>query len=204
MAEDGIVGPYAGSQAREVTISVAEWERMHNENAVTEPETPAPKPDCPAAKITRRKANVVQPQPEPESDEEEPEVGFEDEENWEVAPDRTRRSRSTADDVAEADAEAWDDESEDEDIADDEEKDEEDEDEDEEEDRYDRAQTIERASPDGNRTYSYSCATVWNGTNNPYDEIIHRSKPCRSVSCVGGACGTEVRHGLPPWRTGLD
>jgi len=28
MAEDGIVGPYAGSQAREVLLSVADWERM--------------------------------------------------------------------------------------------------------------------------------------------------------------------------------
>lgn len=28
MAEDGIVGPYAGSQAREVLISVSDWERM--------------------------------------------------------------------------------------------------------------------------------------------------------------------------------
>ena len=47
MAEDGIVGPYAGSQAREVTISVAEWERMHSETAAAEPETPAPKPESP-------------------------------------------------------------------------------------------------------------------------------------------------------------
>jgi len=28
MAEDGIVGPYAGSQAREVLLSLADWERM--------------------------------------------------------------------------------------------------------------------------------------------------------------------------------
>ena len=31
MAEDNIVGPYAGSQAREVMISLAEWEAMQGE-----------------------------------------------------------------------------------------------------------------------------------------------------------------------------
>ncbi len=38
MAEDGIVGPYAGSQAREVLISVAEWEAMQNGEVSAEPE----------------------------------------------------------------------------------------------------------------------------------------------------------------------
>jgi S-DNA-T family DNA segregation ATPase FtsK/SpoIIIE len=38
MAEDGIVGPYAGSQAREVLISVSEWEAMQNGGAPTAPE----------------------------------------------------------------------------------------------------------------------------------------------------------------------
>ena len=28
MAEDGLVGVYNGSQAREVTITMADWERM--------------------------------------------------------------------------------------------------------------------------------------------------------------------------------
>ena len=40
MAEDGIVGPYAGSQAREVLITVADWERMQGnepEDEVDEP-----------------------------------------------------------------------------------------------------------------------------------------------------------------------
>ncbi len=39
MAEDGIVGEYNGSQAREVTISPADWERMQG----AEPES-APTP----------------------------------------------------------------------------------------------------------------------------------------------------------------
>lgn len=33
MAEDNIVGPYAGSQAREVMISIAEWEQMQGEES---------------------------------------------------------------------------------------------------------------------------------------------------------------------------
>jgi S-DNA-T family DNA segregation ATPase FtsK/SpoIIIE len=33
MAEDGIVGQYAGSQAREVTITVEQWEQMQAGNA---------------------------------------------------------------------------------------------------------------------------------------------------------------------------
>jgi S-DNA-T family DNA segregation ATPase FtsK/SpoIIIE len=33
MAEDGIVGPYAGSQAREVLISLDDWERMRKAGA---------------------------------------------------------------------------------------------------------------------------------------------------------------------------
>lgn len=44
MAEDGIVGTYAGSQAREVLITMADWERMQG----LEPseETPAAKPSA--------------------------------------------------------------------------------------------------------------------------------------------------------------
>jgi S-DNA-T family DNA segregation ATPase FtsK/SpoIIIE len=38
MAEDGIVGPYAGSQAREVLLSVADWERMQGQDAQDEGE----------------------------------------------------------------------------------------------------------------------------------------------------------------------
>jgi S-DNA-T family DNA segregation ATPase FtsK/SpoIIIE len=38
MAEDGIVGPYAGSQAREVLISVADWESMQGLESAGESE----------------------------------------------------------------------------------------------------------------------------------------------------------------------
>jgi S-DNA-T family DNA segregation ATPase FtsK/SpoIIIE len=38
MAEDGVVGPYAGSQAREVLITVAEWEQMQGYETESEPD----------------------------------------------------------------------------------------------------------------------------------------------------------------------
>ena len=56
MAEDNIVGPYAGSQAREVLISVSDWERMQGNESEEE-----------QASGTRRRSNVVIP----ESDEDE-------------------------------------------------------------------------------------------------------------------------------------
>ncbi len=59
MAEDGIVGEYNGSQAREVVISTADWDRM--QGVETEPAPPpAPKP---------RRSNVVLPDPAPAEDE---------------------------------------------------------------------------------------------------------------------------------------
>jgi len=43
MAEDGIVGPYNGSQAREVLISLQDWEVMSGQTPTQEPSTPAPR-----------------------------------------------------------------------------------------------------------------------------------------------------------------
>jgi S-DNA-T family DNA segregation ATPase FtsK/SpoIIIE len=59
MAEDGIVGPYAGSQAREVIISLADWQRMQSGEAEPEPE-PAPK---------KRRSNKIIPVPDEEEEE---------------------------------------------------------------------------------------------------------------------------------------
>jgi len=42
MAEDGIVGEYNGSQAREVIISVADWERMQGLTAAADEPKPSP------------------------------------------------------------------------------------------------------------------------------------------------------------------
>ena len=61
MAEDGFVGPYAGSQAREVQLTIADWEAMQagGEPAVASPvSAPAPRP---AAKA---RSNKVKPEPE--------------------------------------------------------------------------------------------------------------------------------------------
>ncbi|MHB8863600.1 MAG: FtsK/SpoIIIE family DNA translocase [Pirellulaceae bacterium] len=54
MAEDGIVGEYNGSQAREVLLTIADWEKMQGQ----EPDpnlTPPPTP---------RRSNIVRPEPE--------------------------------------------------------------------------------------------------------------------------------------------
>jgi S-DNA-T family DNA segregation ATPase FtsK/SpoIIIE len=44
MAEDGIVGPYAGSQAREVTITLDDWHRMQGSQPGAEPAPVAARP----------------------------------------------------------------------------------------------------------------------------------------------------------------
>ena len=58
MAEDGIVGPYAGSQAREVMITMADWEQMQNGAA---DDTPA---ETPAAAPKPKRSNKIVPEPE--------------------------------------------------------------------------------------------------------------------------------------------
>ena len=62
MAEDNIVGPYAGSQAREVLISLADWEAMQGETEADEP--------------TTNRSNIIRPHDEWSSEEEtvEPEL----------------------------------------------------------------------------------------------------------------------------------
>jgi S-DNA-T family DNA segregation ATPase FtsK/SpoIIIE len=67
MAEDGIVGIYAGSQAREVLISLAEWESMQNGGMA-----PAPTSTVPPASVSpiKRRSNRIVPEPEWQEDEE--------------------------------------------------------------------------------------------------------------------------------------
>ena len=61
MAEDGIVGSYNGSQAREILISVEDWEAMSGQGP---PETPPPPQEPP------RRAKKILLAPEPEIEEE--------------------------------------------------------------------------------------------------------------------------------------
>jgi S-DNA-T family DNA segregation ATPase FtsK/SpoIIIE len=73
MAEDGIVGPYAGSQAREILISVEDWERMRASGG-DEPVIPTP-----AAAKKNRKVTLRPPaKPVPELD---TELDFDSDEN---------------------------------------------------------------------------------------------------------------------------
>jgi S-DNA-T family DNA segregation ATPase FtsK/SpoIIIE len=66
MAEDSIVGPYAGSQAREVLISLADWERMQSGS---EAPPRGPTTNATAALGTRRRPNRILP--DGDSDEQE-------------------------------------------------------------------------------------------------------------------------------------
>ena len=69
MAEDGIVGPYNGSQAREVLISVEDWERMQTAGAAAET-LPAPLPSKKNRKLSLRP-------PTPPADEIDDDLDFE-------------------------------------------------------------------------------------------------------------------------------
>ena len=56
MAEDGIVGEYNGSQAREVLLSLADWEKMQGQESAT--------PLGQRAYPSRAASNVVRPEPD--------------------------------------------------------------------------------------------------------------------------------------------
>ena len=79
MAEDGIVGAYAGSQAREVVISLADWEAMQNgEAAAAEP----PKSPVKAVVEPQRRSNKIKPEPDWEEEEEMEEEETAAQEEW--------------------------------------------------------------------------------------------------------------------------
>jgi len=78
MAEDGIVGPYAGSQAREVMLSLADWERMQQDDSQPEPAAPAPTKK-------RRRSNKIVPRHDDETATFAPAVQHKDD-TEEVAP----------------------------------------------------------------------------------------------------------------------
>ena len=63
MAEDGIVGPYNGSQAREVLITVEDWEEMHGQPAGPKKEPTAPRR---SNKILLQSPKTQRPDPDDE------------------------------------------------------------------------------------------------------------------------------------------
>lgn len=101
MAEDGIVGQYNGSQAREVLMSVEQWEAMSNQ-APSEPAAPPAKPS--------RSSSTVRPIAEPSKAKKKPPVVEEPEENEEDLFDQS----DYEDEYEDADDEDSDDESDDE------------------------------------------------------------------------------------------
>ena len=75
MAEDGIVGPYAGSQAREVLISLDDWERMRGSGGDAAAVVPTP-----AAAKKSRKVSLRPPAPPKPAPEDDSEFDFENQE----------------------------------------------------------------------------------------------------------------------------
>jgi len=133
MAEDGIVGEYNGSQAREVAITVAEWEAMSGEGGEmpTEPETSASVATKPV-----RPQKIIPGTDEPSEleDEEDTARGDEEEESEDELEDEWEEEEQWEDEEAAEDDTEWEEEEEDdeEELAEDEEwEEEEDADEDE-------------------------------------------------------------------------
>ncbi|TWT88308.1 DNA translocase FtsK [Pseudobythopirellula maris] len=94
MAEDGIVGEYNGSQAREILISVEEWEQMSGaadgepsagpaEASPTVPIVPAAAPAVSLAKLAAEEAAVEEDEEEEEQDDADAEQELADDEEWE-------------------------------------------------------------------------------------------------------------------------
>jgi len=112
MAEDGIVGPYNGSQAREVLLTVEEWESLYKGNTVT--------PKQPTGSVSKSaKRGPIKPEPIDEVDEDDD--SDEDETDRDTADDHIDHDEETDEEDAFAVAEDADDEwAEAEDSADDE------------------------------------------------------------------------------------
>jgi S-DNA-T family DNA segregation ATPase FtsK/SpoIIIE len=88
MAEDGIVGDYAGSQAREVKISLADWERMQGQEPAEDAEDAA-KPlsaavAAPAGPKRGPKVRLSEPDDEYDDEEDELDEEYDDDEKEEV------------------------------------------------------------------------------------------------------------------------
>jgi S-DNA-T family DNA segregation ATPase FtsK/SpoIIIE len=140
MAEDGVVGQYNGSQARDVLISLEEWEsRQMDGGATTEASIPS-RPGAPttAATVIPQRRNRIAPEPEEPSDleDEAEEYDEEDESDEEVADDEEWDDEAT-------DEEASDDESDDDEFEEDEELEDDGSEEDESDDEWDEEESEE-------------------------------------------------------------
>jgi S-DNA-T family DNA segregation ATPase FtsK/SpoIIIE len=114
MAEDGIVGPYAGSQAREVTISIEQWEAMQ---AGQQPATAAsaPAPVAPARPQPRK--NKIRPEPDTDREADTDPPTFDDDQQDGQAYDQDWDEDDVQDDPPpDDDEDEWDDVDEDEDV----------------------------------------------------------------------------------------
>ncbi len=140
MAEDGIVGEYNGSQAREVTITVEDWETMSGDGeAAPESEGPMTAVTVPAKPLRVNK--IIPGSDEPSELEDELDEEWEEEDETEAEVDEDEEDAEYEEDSSEEDElaedEEWEDEDEEEEIeeeaelADDEEWEEEDEEEEE-------------------------------------------------------------------------
>jgi S-DNA-T family DNA segregation ATPase FtsK/SpoIIIE len=78
MAEDGIVGQYAGSQAREVLVTMEQWYEMSGQASGDSPARPAPTPQAPVPPRSGRVLTVAERSPPRIDDEEEDEEYDED------------------------------------------------------------------------------------------------------------------------------
>ena len=58
MAEDGIVGPYNGSQARDVQITIADWEQMQAGGGQPQVDTPRPQQTPPSTATPAARASI--------------------------------------------------------------------------------------------------------------------------------------------------
>jgi S-DNA-T family DNA segregation ATPase FtsK/SpoIIIE len=127
MAEDGVVGQYNGSQARDVLISLEDWEARQQESAAPAAAPPRAAVPVTAASVAPQRRNKIAPEPTPD-DEEDDSYESEDDE----AEDEEEESDDSNDEEL-ADDDEWEDGEEDEEESDEELDEADDEDEDEEE-----------------------------------------------------------------------
>ncbi|HEX3870596.1 MAG TPA: DNA translocase FtsK, partial [Pirellulales bacterium] len=97
MAEDGIVGPYNGSQAREVLITIEQWLAMSGQSGEAVAAAPAPPP-------RPKPSNRIQIEPEPEEDDE---VEHDDEIIDEDAEEDGDEDADGVEETEEEDEEVW-------------------------------------------------------------------------------------------------